>query len=76
MRVAILNSWPNIPECAEAEWIKRALIACARLAPARLAGAAWRLVALITFGRPIPQCRKKRVAIDTKNWYILALARR
>ena len=51
MRVAILNSWPNIPECAEAEWIKRALIACARLAPARLAGAAWRLVALITFGR-------------------------
>ena len=31
MRVAILNSWPNIPECAEAEWIRRALIACARL---------------------------------------------
>jgi phosphoglycerol transferase len=31
MRIAILNSWPNIPECAEAEWIRRGLIACDRL---------------------------------------------
>ena len=31
MRIAILNSWPNIPKCAEAEWIRRALIACRNL---------------------------------------------
>ena len=31
MRVAILNSFPNIPECAEAEWIRRGVISCERL---------------------------------------------
>jgi hypothetical protein len=45
-------------------------------APAWLAGAAWRLVALIIFLGPIPQWRKKGVAINTKNWHTLALVKR
>ena len=31
MRIAIQNSFPNIPQSAEAEWIRRALVACDRL---------------------------------------------
>ena len=28
MRIAVQNSFPNHPQSAEAEWIRRALIAC------------------------------------------------
>lgn len=31
MKIAIQNSLPNLPECAEAEWIRRCLIACKNL---------------------------------------------
>lgn len=31
MKIAIQNSWPNIPECAEAEWIPRCIAACKNL---------------------------------------------
>ncbi|MDR0808474.1 MAG: glycosyltransferase, partial [Gemmobacter sp.] len=31
MRIAIQHSFPNHPECAEAEWIRRAVVACERL---------------------------------------------
>lgn len=31
MKIAIQNSLPNLPECAEAEWIKRCQIACKNL---------------------------------------------
>jgi hypothetical protein len=34
------------------------------------------LAAVITFGTPKPLCSEKGVAIDTKIWYLLALARR
>ena len=31
MRIAIQNSWPNIPQSAEAEWIRRFFTACSKL---------------------------------------------
>ena len=31
MKIALQNSWPNVPCSAEAEWIRRALITCERL---------------------------------------------
>jgi phosphoglycerol transferase len=31
MKIAIQNSLPNLPECAEAEWIQRCRIACQKL---------------------------------------------
>jgi hypothetical protein len=31
MRVAVQNSWPNLPQSAEAEWIRRCFTACNRL---------------------------------------------
>ena len=31
VKIALQNSWPNVPNSAEAEWIRRALAVCDKL---------------------------------------------